>query len=267
MPLVKLVASLIVRNELSRYLEPCIGHLLEFCDEIRVLDDDSSDGWIRELGIAKDSRITVLYQHVPGRNERPDFHLHAEARNALLTWTLDAQPDYVLAIDADELVADGRAVRRACETGADVVTLEMAEVWEACDDLLCIRQDGGWRSHEIGCVWRAAAFATQALSLADKGHATGRVPDAVHRGRARPSGSVVYHFGWANRSERAERYKRYADGDGGKFHAAAHIQSIMWNDGKVECEARPWPEALEPWRTAILDRANRAPNIHKNIPA
>lgn len=253
----KLVASLIVRDELARYLEPCLAHLLEFCDEIRVLDDDSSDGWVRELSVAYDSRITVLRQHVPGRNEKPDFHLHAQARNALLTWTLDASPDYVLAIDADEFVADGQAVRRACETGAQVVTLEMAEVWEACPDTLCIRQDGGWRSHEIGCVWRAAAFARQALSLADKGHATGRVPDVVHRGRARPSGTSQLHFGWANRGERAERYQRYAVGDAGKFHAAAHIQSIVWPDSKVECEPRPWPPTLAPWQAAILERANR----------
>jgi glycosyltransferase involved in cell wall biosynthesis len=41
---VKLIASLIVRNELKRYLEPCVAHLLEFCDEIRVLDDRSDDG-------------------------------------------------------------------------------------------------------------------------------------------------------------------------------------------------------------------------------
>lgn len=255
----KLVASLIVRNELGRYLEPCIGHLLEFCDSVRILDDGSTDDWQRKLKIyssADAERVTVMRRHVPKRHDRPDFFLHAEARNSLLTWTLDASPDYILAVDADEFVADGQAVRRACETGADVVTLEMAECWEACEDLLCIRQDGGWRSHEIGCVWRAAAFSRQALSLADKGHATGRVPDAVHRGRSRPSGTSQLHFGWANRGERAERYKRYADGDGGKFHAAAHIQSIVWPDRKVECEARPWPPALEPWRTAILERAN-----------
>lgn len=256
----KLVASLIVRNERGRYLEPCIGHLLEFCDEIRVLDDQSGDDWQRNLGFRNSdyaSPVKVTRWNVPDRSDSPDFHRHAEARNALLAWTLQGDPTYIAAVDADEFVADGRAVRRACETGADVVTLEMAETWEACNDLLCIRQDGGWRSHEIGCVWRAEAFSRQALSLADKGHATGRVPDAVHRGRARPSGTSQLHFGWANRAERAERYKRYADGDGGKFHAAAHIQSIMWEDRKVECEARPWPEALEPWRPAILERANR----------
>lgn len=251
----RLVASVIVRDELARYLEPCLQHLLEFCDSIRVLDDGSTDGW-EQLPVAKDQRISILRQHVPGRNEKPDFHLHAQGRNALLTWTLDAQPDYILAVDADEFVADGHAVRAACETGADVVTLEMAEVWEACEDTLCVRQDGGWRAHEIGCVWRAAAFATQALSLADKGHATGRVPDAVHHGRARPSGTSQLHFGWANRQERAVRYQRYAVGDAGKFHASAHIASIVFPDSQVTCEARPWPPALEPWRPRILERAN-----------
>lgn len=256
----KLVASLITRNELGRYLEPCIAHLLEFCDEIRVLDDGSSDDWQRKLKIRNSddsSPVKVTRWNVTERDDYADFHRHAQARNALLGWTLKGEPDYVLAVDADEFVADGQAVRRVCETGADVVTLEMAEVWEACPDLLCIRQDGGWRAHEIGCVWRAAAFSKRALSLADRGHATGRVPDAVHGGRVRPSGTSQLHLGWANRQERMERYQRYAVGDGGKFHAAAHIESIMWPDSRVTCEARPWPSELEPWKDKILLRANQ----------
>lgn len=254
----KLVASLIVRDELARYLEPCIQSLLEFCDEIRVLDDGSTDDWQRKLGFLNSdetSRVKTVRWNVVDRSDEPDFHRHAEARNALLTWTLAGKPDYVAAIDADEFVSDGQAVRLACETGADVVTLEMAEVWEACPDLLCVRQDGGWRAHEIGCVWRAEAFARQALSLADHGHATGRVPDSVHRGKAVRSGTAVYHFGWTNEAERAIRYERYAVGDAGKFHAAAHIRSIMWPPEKITLEGREWPAGLP--REDLLARANR----------
>ena len=73
-------------------------------------------------------------------------------------------------------------------------SVEIAEVWEASDDLLCVRQDGGWRSHQIAAVWRPAALRAQRLALADKQTATGRVPDAVHRLRAAPSGRVAAPF-------------------------------------------------------------------------
>ena len=42
---VKLAASLILRNERARYLDACLSSLLEFCDDICVVDDGSTDGW------------------------------------------------------------------------------------------------------------------------------------------------------------------------------------------------------------------------------
>lgn len=264
----KLTASLIIRNELGRYLEPCISHLLEFCDEIRILDDSSTDRWAETIhsGWGAAGRRVIAVQHeAEKRNDEPDFHLHAAARNRLLAFTLDGWPDYVIAVDADEFVSDGAAVRRGCMRGGDVLSLTISEVWEACDDLLCVREDGGWRSHEIGAVWRAERFRRDAL-LADRGHATGRVPEGVNTVPAVSTGEALLHFGWANRAERAERFERYAVGDAGRFHAAAHIASIMAEDIHVECRAREWSAALEPWREAILARANGTQNIHGNIP-
>lgn len=256
----KLTASLILRDELSRYLAPCIESLLTVCDEIRVLDDGSTDGWeetLRPTWGDDGARVKVHRHVVDARQGEPAFHLHAAARNRLLQFTLADDPGWVAAIDADEFITDGAAVRRACEGArADVVSVEIAEVWEACDELLCVRQDGGWRAHQIGCVWRAQRFAKQALALADRGHATGRVPDAVHHVRSTPSGAALLHFGWANLAERQERYDRYAVGDGGRFHAAAHIKSIMWADRRVQLEGRDWPDG---WpgdlRAAVRERA------------
>lgn len=259
----KLTASLILRNELHRYLEPCVHSLLEFCDEIRVLDDSSTDRWeaVIRSGLSRSDRerLVVHNHHVDTRPGAPAFHLHAAARNRLLEFTLAGDPTYVLAVDADEFVTDGAAVRRACEKGGSVLTLEIAEVWEACDDLLCVREDGGWRSHEIGCVWRADRFRAGTAGLTDKGHATGRVPDAVHRVASTPTGESLLHFGWTNLAERAERFERYAVGDAGKFHAAAHIQSIMWPTERVTLSARKWPAS---WSSslvhAVRDRSRRA---------
>lgn len=251
-----LTASLIIRNEASRYLEPCIGHLLEFVDYVRILDDGSTDGWLESMRGAwgKDGRRVAA--KINDRRPGDAFTDHAQARNRLLEWTLNDHPTYVLAIDADELVSDGAAVRAACEQGGDVLSLEIAEVWEACPELLCVREDGGWRSHQIGCVWRADRFRGGVLT--DRGHATGRVPDAVHRVSSRPTGAALLHFGWTNVPERIERFARYDVGDGGRFHAAAHIQSIMWAPERVKLEGREWPESWSAGlRSKVMERANR----------
>lgn len=254
-----LTASVIVRNELHRYLEPCLGHLLEFCDQIVVLDDGSSDGWEK---VISDPKIVRHYHHVDGRQGEPAFHRHAAARNRLLDLTREAEPDWVLAIDADEFISDGAALRATCEDASKnpqtgVVSVEISEVWQACEEVLCTREDGGWRSHPIGCVWRPSVFPPSGF-LSDKGHATGRVPDIIHARPAVHSGAYLLHFGWANLSERSERFARYRDGDGGRFHAAAHIESILWPASRVRLAPMGWSSALEPYRPELLSRANRS---------
>ena len=153
---VKLSASVIVRDELGRYLEPCIAHLLEFCNEVRILDDGSTDGWAENLRGAwgKDGRRVISTYTTTGRNGQPAFYQHATARNQLLQFTLQGWPTHILAIDADEMIADGAMLRKACEQAGDVWSLTVQEIWQANGTHLFTREDGGWRSHEIGILWR-----------------------------------------------------------------------------------------------------------------
>jgi glycosyltransferase involved in cell wall biosynthesis len=254
----KLVASVICRNELDRYLEPCIDHLLEFCDEIRVLDDGSNDEtreWLSDRARA-DARVQLkLLTRIGDHGGANAFLNHAAVRNHLLHFSLAGEP-HILAIDADEFVADGAAVRAACaRDDADAWHLCMQEVWNAREDRLEVRQDGGWDEHDVPMLW-APGRLRGALRITDKGHATGRVPDAVYGARMGHTCTEVLHFGWARKAERQERFDRYAVGDAGRFHAAAHIASIMWPDERVRLTSRAWPAGLAGRKDAILERAN-----------
>lgn len=250
----KLAASLIVRNELGRYLEPCIDHLLEFCDAIYVLDDGSTDGtyeWLTSIP--------------PGRNvntlgdDHRFFDHEGHARQRLLEWTvmrLDP-PTHVLAIDADELVSDGAALRKLLEQkqAARAWSLQMEEVWEADTDGLCVRMDGGWRPHPVPCVWQVPHTVDAGYRIRDRQLACGRVPDPVTRARATSTGLSLLHFGWANETERAARHDRYVQADGGRFHARRHLDSIMWPCDRVDLAGRSWPVSLEPHQAAVLTGA------------
>lgn len=249
-----LIASLLVRNELGRYLRPCIAHLLDFCDEIRVMDDGSTDGtadWLE----AQD-RVHVLRQSASSF-----FEHEGRARNASLAWTMQGRPTHVLAIDADEFVTDGALVRNSCQVnrGPGVWSLIMEEVWKADDGRLWTRQDGGWREHPIPILWRAPrarVAATGAWQIADRQLACGRTPTILRRFRpVVPSGSSVLHFGWSCEADRAERHRRYVEADGGRFHASAHLNSIMWPDRKVRLAGREWPAGLD--RDVLLARIRR----------
>jgi hypothetical protein len=252
---VKLVASLIVRNEIGRYLQPCIEHLQAFCDEIRVLDDGSTDGtreWLEEQ-----ERVAVA-----ARPRSAFFEHEGRARNALLGWTFSGKPTHVLAIDADELVSDGAALRAHCETneGNGAWTLGMEEIWKADPQQLWMRSDGSWRVHQVPILWRAPRRATGNYAIEERALACGREPLAVRKlyGRAVRTGASVLHFGWTNEMARAARYARYVEHDGGKHHAGAHLRSIMFPDRKVRLSPRPWPEALEPWKATLLNHVTKS---------
>src|SRR5262245_21066405 len=121
---VKLVASMIVRNELGRYLRPCINALLGYCDEIRVLDDGSDDGTYEYLSESPLTRVL--------RNDGPTFFEHeGAARQRLYEWTLQAQPTHILAIDADEFVEDGHRLRGQLDLARAAWSLCIQEIWQA----------------------------------------------------------------------------------------------------------------------------------------
>lgn len=258
----KLVASIIARNERGRYLGLCVDHLLEFCDEVRLIDDASDDGaygstvFTDELllgGKWNDGRFFVK------RNSEPRFYAHeGRARQELLDWTLEGNPTHVLAIDADEFVDDGKALRALLSDGVLTMGLCMEEVWEAREDGYSIRMDGGWRAYSGVFVWKVDTGRNGKPRMADRQLACGRIPQNLQAGRnARPSNVSLLHFGWANRHERQARYDRYVEHDGGRFHADKHLQSILNPPEYVRLQECSAPEGLKDIWPVLVDRANK----------
>lgn len=229
----RLVASVILDEEVERgrYLDVFLDHLHDFCDEI-VVARDGEDGI--------------------------DFFAHeGRARQQLLELTFAAEPTHVIAVDADEFVADGPGLRTliAGSPAASVWPLEMLEVWELDDDGLCVRVDGGWRPHVVPACWRVPDRLDASWRIRDRALACGRVPQPVDTGGQRRPVTEILHFGWANPAERQTRYDRYATHDGGRFHASRHLESILWPCDRMQLRPYEWPDALAAHRPEISRRA------------
>ncbi len=222
---------------MPRYLTDVVQHLRSFVDEIVVLDDASDDGTSEWLEDHRDDQLIVE------RNAQPSFFVHeGRCRQRLIDIVLARPTDFVLSCDLDEFVSDGAALRARLEAEPDVGawSLDITEVWKA-DDQLWTREDGGWRTHPLTCLWKAPPPG-QKFTMLDRKLACRRVPQQVLAQKAKPTGVSLLHFGWANPSERQQRYDRYTKHDGGKFHASSHLRSIMWPEERMRFDRRPWPE-------------------------
>ena len=263
----KLVASLIVAEaEKDRYLQPCVEHLLTFCEEV-VLLFDRDYTWARDLaGVWRDGDRVI--GNIPAAGEDPvDFFAHeGRARQKLLEVTLRRSPTHVLQVDCDEFVSDGARLRADLEadTYSAVWTACMQEVWTAYPAGLMTRQDGGWAEHDVTIAW-APGRLPEPHRIPDRALACGRVPEAARRVPAGCTMVSVLHFGWAARHDRQRRYARYAEHDGGRFHAGTHLRSIL--DPDYACTLRPaeWPPALLPYKGRILGHV-REPALDPLVP-
>lgn len=247
----KLVASVIMHNELGRYLPLAVEHLLSFCDEIRVLDDNSDDGSFEYLHGT--DRVFVA------QNDGPRFfEYESQARQLLLEWTILGEPDYVLSIDADEFVADPYVIKECMSDRRPVYTLNMLEVWKANEQNLSLRMDGHWGPRLCPILWQAPRRLTREWAIPDRKLACGREPYRVRRTSFRKSGTDVLHFGWTNEAERQTRAERYFEHDRGRFHADRHLQSILWPDDRVNMIAMEWPPGIEGMRDRFLEQVRPA---------
>lgn len=257
----RLVASMIVRNEINRFLPLAVEHLLTYCDEVRVLDDGSDDGTYEWL-VERDG-VEVF------SNPGPAFFEHeGRARQNLLDWTFAAQPDYVLAIDADEFVGDPFVVREVLKSVQPVYLLSLEEVWKVDVGGLSIRNDGLWKPRKVPVLYapperprgaRQSGAAHRSWRIMDRQLACGREPMAVIKAAARAPlvGTSIFHFGWMRESERHDRAERYAVHDGGKFHQNRHLQSILFPDDKVGLTGRAWPVGLREISSDLIEYAAR----------
>lgn len=266
---------MVVRNEMGRYLEESIGALHEFCDLIVCLDDGSTDGslqWLREQPkVIASSTLDGPRSLAGGGDVRVRTFTHeAQTRQRLLAVTamaiagLPYEEAAILAIDADEFVADPDELVMSIDKADPSIKswlLCMQEVWVASDEGLAVRIDGGWMEHDTAMLFRLPLEIESADWLfPNRALACGRVPPAVNRSRSEHSGTAVLHFGWAREAERAARHARYVEQDGGRFHASAHLDSIMWPKERVLVIDREWPDALSRRRERILELTSEGGN-------
>lgn len=226
----RVIGSIVVRNEKSRYLEKCLEHAKGFLDEIFVFDDLSTDG---SAQLAADMGCVTVQrgESIPPFIEHEgNFRFGAwQAFEAVMS---PSRGDWVFSFDADEfMVCDdhdikfalNKATTAAAAKGCSGVVLPFPEIFKIEGDKFYNRVDGLW-----GTIRGPRLFVyREKATWRKKSMGCGSEPEYVAAGplSQRNFGLSVLHLGYAKPEDVKTKYKRYSSllTHG---HSDGHINSI-----------------------------------------
>jgi glycosyltransferase involved in cell wall biosynthesis len=225
----KLFSLTVVKNEADRYLDAMLQATCSVVDEMFVFDDQSSDDTV---AIAMDYATYVCERIGPS-------FLENEGRFRQSAWSnfedccAPVDGDWVLVIDADEILVAGgnvrdevdRAIKIAESIGAKSVRLPVPEVFGLdVDGTPLVRTDGWW-----GTIAGTRLFRYQSGGVyRDKAMGSGGEPVYVPESRiSEDSGTLsLMHFGYCDKADQVAKHERYTSLlDHG--HADSHVASIV----------------------------------------
>ena len=229
----KVYGSLVVKNEIGRYLKPCIDWASLFLDEIFVFDDRSTDGsaeLARDLGCivrTRDESTPSFIQHEGQFREAAWAAFEESIRPA-------QSRDWVLAFDADEFLVSDTDVRESLlaaigkvESNRTVgIVLPFREIFKVdSDGVMYARIDGFWakvRGPRLFRYLRNGVWNNKPMGC-------GSEPNYVSSSRYHSTatcGLSVIHLGYARDADKQDKYSRYSSlvQHG---HSDSHIESIL----------------------------------------
>lgn len=216
-----IVAMMPVRNESNRYLHDVLTHLHKWVDKIIILDDASDDDTYE---FVKGFDKVIAY-----KNEKPLFIEDESALRARL-WdlTVKENPDWILAIDADEIFEDRMLDEIHFLVNQDDYEVICFRVFDFWGSKTHYRIDGNWNP------WtRFWPFLMRYKPNIDYFYPKNKIhcprfPNSCNNFIYYYSDIRIKHYGWANEMEHYKKYDFYKKKDlelYGKI--TSHTQSII----------------------------------------
>lgn len=207
----KCVGALLARNEAApdRYLERVLKNAFQFCDDVVVLDDHSTDG---TAGLCRDAGAIVHEREEGGDGGWwgvATANGESSARAAL--WNLAATAagpnGWIYVFDADhELVgirpADFRRLLAA--SNVDAWACPLYDCWDSDETH---RVDGYWQAWRSPRVWLARAYA--AADWPQRGIHVGHLPPREWHVGLMPPNAAIRHLGYIVAKQRVDKQRKY----------------------------------------------------------
>ena len=203
----KLTLSMIVKNEGTRYLIQVLNSLKGHIDEAVIIDDGSTDNTIQ---ICQE-----ILQGIPLhiiQNEKSMFANEVELRKKQWSETIKTNPDWILNLDADEMLEDGfwdNAQILINQQNYDVYCFRLYDMWNETH----YRETKYWKGHSIYRPFLMRYQPHFSYTWNNTPQHCGRFPANILSFPKAISEFRVKHLGWATREDRVAKYRRYKELD------------------------------------------------------
>lgn len=218
----KLTAMLQVRNEGGRYLEEVLKDLSTFVDHIVIVDDASTDHTLEICrSCDKVEKLVTLASSL--------FDEEWKLRSILWQTTVSTSPDWILAVDADELYEERakRSIRNLINQDRyDWVSFRLYDMWGSRQ---YYREDELWQAHRRQTMTLVRYFPGFPYLYPERAHHVPRLPATCAALQGLTTDLRIKHLGWAGPlEERVQKYVRYKKLDPeGKWGNIAQYESIL----------------------------------------
>lgn len=220
----KIIGHMVVGpGEADRYLLQVTDRMYLWADEIHVaLDADAGDA---EIDLVKS--VADAWQQLPLRWVEHEGRFRQAAWESMVEALRPTDEDFILVIDADEVVHDYDMVRAAAKSyPGGRVGFTFYEMWSPTH----YRIDRLWKPYP---AWVMFPF-RHGGRFVDRRLACGREPTYARLASKGPIVSEILHYGYAREEDRIAKHQRYLDLDGGLFHNPEHLRSILYPPSLME---------------------------------
>jgi glycosyltransferase involved in cell wall biosynthesis len=233
----RITLSMIVKDEEHRYLSQVLGRLKGHIDEAVIIDDGSSDHTVEMCQrILRDIPLHII------ENEESLFSSESVLRKQQWDETIKTQPDWILNLDADELLEDSfwKTVQQHIDHPEyDMYCFRLYDMWNATH----YREDEYWNAHTTYRPFLMRYQPAFHYVWNDSNQHCGRFPLNIFSLKKAEKESRIQHFGWAREEDREAKFKRYQDLDPNAIYGikeqydsilAASPNLVKWEAGAAE---------------------------------
>lgn len=204
----RFLCAMRIKNEAGNIHE-VLSRALSLCQSALVFDDHSTDA-TQQICRSFGTRVVVFPSPFEGLDEARD-------KNHLLKKIIEANPEWVLWIDGDEVLerSGPEKLRQAAEQGAGIAcySLQIAYLW---DDQRHVRVDGIYGQFRRPSFFRLKGQPVKQLCFRASGFGGNFHCGNVPHGLVGESGSLnvrLKHYGYMTREQRLEKYNWYITHD------------------------------------------------------